>query len=184
MNFEFLFACQDDTETNMNQVLTESLVDALENAQDNFDEDTVDDMIQFSHEYHEEGYTLIGFNVELELPDTFSHGESVIEDFVNTIRDKVPKSHVVKFEDPLLRKFLAERSAEIFDIEMKLRRVLSIIYLNAYQGEEPFRLLRDEEVKRRCCMNPIAGMVLACCWFVSCFFRSAPIGVCPDESFD
>ena len=37
---------------------------------------------------------------------------------------------------------------------------------------------------RRCCMNPIAGMVLACCSFVSCFFPSAPIGVCPNGSFD
>ena len=36
----------------------------------------------------------------------------------------------------------------------------------------------------RCCMNHIAGMVLACCFFVSFFFRSAPIGVCPDGSFD
>ena len=36
----------------------------------------------------------------------------------------------------------------------------------------------------RCCMNHIAGMVLACCSFVSFFFRSAPIGVCPDGSFD
>ena len=36
----------------------------------------------------------------------------------------------------------------------------------------------------RCCMNPIVGMVLAYCLSVSCFFRSAPIGVCPAGSFD
>ena len=44
--------------------------------------------------------------------------------------------------------------------------------------------VRNFATSRRCCMNPIAGMVLACCWFVSCFFRSAPIGVCPAGSFD
>ena len=36
----------------------------------------------------------------------------------------------------------------------------------------------------RCCMNHIAGMVVACCFLFSCFFRSAPIGVCPAGSFD
>jgi Ser/Thr protein kinase RdoA (MazF antagonist) len=37
---------------------------------------------------------------------------------------------------------------------------------------------------RRCCMNHIAGMVFACCLFVSCFFLSDTIRVCPDGSFD
>ncbi len=36
----------------------------------------------------------------------------------------------------------------------------------------------------RCCMNHISGMVLACCLFVSCFFLSDRIRVCPNGSFD
>ena len=140
MNFEFLFACQDDTETNMNQVLTESLVDVLENASDYSYEDEVGDMIQFSHERRGDGFTLIGFTIE--LPETLSHDESIIDDFTIAIRNKAPESHVVKFEDPLLQAKLAKWAAEIFALEMKLRRVLSIIYLNAYQGHEPFSLLR------------------------------------------
>ena len=44
MNFEFLIACQADAETNMNQVLAESLVDALENASDYSYEDEVGDL--------------------------------------------------------------------------------------------------------------------------------------------
>ena len=145
MNFEFLIACQDDAETNMNQVLTESLVDALENASDYSYEDEVSDMIQFSHERRGDGFTLIGFTIE--LPETLSHGESIIDDFTIAIRDKAPESHVVKFEDPLLQAELAKWAAEIFALEMKLRRVLSIIYLNTYQGHEPFSLLRDETAK-------------------------------------
>ena len=46
------------------------------------------------------------------------------------------------------------------------------------------RVLEKCGFQWRCCMNPIVGMVLACCLSVSCFFRSAPIGVCPDGSFD
>ena len=38
--------------------------------------------------------------------------------------------------------------------------------------------------KRRCCMNHVSGMLVECCFLFSCFFRSAPIGVCPDGSFD
>ena len=145
MNFEFLIACQVDPKTNMNQVIMESLIDALENVSDDFDKDAVGNMIQFSHERPRNGFTLIGFAIK--LPEELSHAESVIDNFASTIRDKAPKSHVVKFEDPLLKAKLAKWAAEIFALEMKLRRVLSIIYLNAYQGKEPFSLLRDETVK-------------------------------------
>ena len=47
----------------------------------------------------------------------------------------------------MLRIELAGYAKEIFALEMKLRRVLSIIYLNAYQGQDPFNLLREEKVK-------------------------------------
>ena len=145
MNFEFLIAYQVDPKTNMNQVIMESLIDALENVSDDFDKDAVGNMIQFSHERPRNGFTLIGFAIK--LPEELSHDESVIDNFASTIRDKEPKSHVVKFEDPLLRARLAKWAAEIFALEMKLRRVLSIIYLNAYQGHEPLSLLRDETAK-------------------------------------
>lgn len=147
MNVKFLITCQVGDETNMNQVLTESLIDALENISDDFDKDAVGDMIQFSHERRRDEFMLIGFAIE--LPEELSHDESVIDNFASTIRDKEPKSHVVKFEDPLLRARLAKWAAEIFALEMKLRRVLSIIYLNAYQGEEPFSLLRDDKISLR-----------------------------------
>ena len=91
MNFEFLIACQADAETNMNQVLTESLVDALENASDYSYEDEVGDMIQFSYERRGDGFTLIGFTIE--LPETLSHGESIIDDFTIAIRDKDPAKY-------------------------------------------------------------------------------------------
>ena len=145
MNIEFLITCRAGNKTNMNQILTESLIDVLENTSNYSDKDTVDNMIQFSHERHRNGFTLIGFAIK--LPEKLSNAESIIDNFVNTIRDKDPKSHVVKFEDPLLRARLAKWADEIFALEMKLRRVLSVIYLNAYQGEEPFSLLRDEKVK-------------------------------------
>ena len=144
MNFEFLIAYQVDPKTDMNQVIMESLIDVLENESDDFDKDAVGGMIQFSHERRRDEFMQIGFAIK--LPEELSHDESVIDNFASTIRDKEPKSHVVKFEDPLLRARLAKWAAEIFALEMKLRRVLSVIYLNAYQGEEPYSLLRDDNV--------------------------------------
>ena len=72
--------------------------------------------------------------------------ESVVADFTKELHDSPPVVHAVKFEDLLLRAELAERAAEIFVLEMKLRRVLSHMYLNAYQLKEPFNLLKDETV--------------------------------------
>ena len=40
------------------------------------------------------------------------------------------------------------------------------------------------EFNWRCCMNHIAGMVLACCLFVSFFFLFDTIRVCPNGSSD
>ena len=154
MTFEFLIACHPVPETNIKQILTDLLTEALDSNSNEFDDVVIADMIQFRHEYFgnefidNEGvttrYVLIGFALELNGID---FTRDVVDYFASSLPDTSPIYHVVKFEDPLLKEYLAERADEIFDIEMKLRRALSIIYLNAYQGEEPFRLLRDEEVK-------------------------------------
>ena len=152
MTFEFVIACRTMPGTNIKQVLTGPLISALEDTQNDFNEGMVADMIQLRSERiggealaDDEGtgnLVLIGFAVE--LPDeTVSMGR-VIDAFVESLPTTPPIFHAVKFEDPLLREELAERAAEIFELEMKLRRVLTIIYLYSYQGEDPFELLRDE----------------------------------------
>ncbi len=160
MTFEFLIACC-PSGTNIKQILTDLLTDllteALRSNSNEFDDGVIADMIQpllrySGNEVIDNGdmtssYMLFGF--ALELPDEIDRAKDVVDDFTASLLgpDTSPIYHVVKFEDPLLKKDLAERAAEIFDIEMKLRRVLSIIYLNAYQDDEPFNLLRDEKVK-------------------------------------
>ena len=73
--------------------------------------------------------------------------ENVIADFAKDLQYSPPVFHIVKFEDPLLQADLAERAAEIFVLEMKLRRVLSFMYLAAYQLRDPFDLLGEEQVE-------------------------------------
>ena len=151
MIFEFLLTCRVTPETDIRQALTGSLAEALENSQNEFDEDAVNDWIQLRHERargisvdDEETvqHRIIGFSVE--LPEEIVPNEEIIENFIKKLSDF--EFHIVKFEDPLLQTKLAERAKEIFDLEMKLRRVLSIIYLHAYQNRTPFDLLREEKI--------------------------------------
>ena len=86
--------------------------------------------------------TLIGFGIE--LPERAA-SIAIVNDFVDNLQDNEYVSHILKFEDPLLEAKLAERAKEIFFLEMKLRRVLSFIYLRAYEGDHPYKLLRDEK---------------------------------------
>ena len=152
MTFEFLVACRTTVETDVRQTLTDLLVGFLEDKQNSFNEGVLDDLVQIRHQRPVAGEsgntgtngnaTLIGFTVE--LPDDTRDAVDVVSDFVNALPDAPPISHVVKFEDPLLEAYLTERASEIFALEMKLRRVLSFVYLNAYQLEDPFNLLWEE----------------------------------------
>ena len=65
------------------------------------------------------------------------------------------------------------------------RQYWNVDQYNRPTCEKPEDACRDNLLSDwRCCMNHIAGMVVACCFLFSCFFRSAPIGVCPAGSFD
>ena len=151
MTFEFLIACRMTPRTDMGQVLTELLVRILEDNQNDFDEGTVADMVQLRHERSGKilddndmtsCHTLIG--LAIELPDEIDFKADVIDAFAKSLPETPPVFHAVKFEDPLLQAELAQHAAEIFALEMKLRRVLSLIYLHAYLGADPFDILRDE----------------------------------------
>jgi hypothetical protein len=53
----------------------------------------------------------------------------------------------VKFEDSILQEELLQYASELFVLEMKLRRVLTVIYLHAYQDGDPYDLLHEETVQ-------------------------------------
>ena len=152
MTFEFLIACWMTPETDIRQVLTELLATVLEDHQNEFDEAFVTEMIQLRYERMggeviegndlASSHSLVGFAIE--LPDKTELIAEVIDEFAKSLPEIPPVFHAVKFEDPLLQAELAERAKEIFSLEMKLRRVLSLVYLHAYQDGDPFDLLREE----------------------------------------
>jgi hypothetical protein len=91
------------------------------------------------------GSILFGF--ALELPDDPDLSRAVIKKFVETLGNSDSVTHLLKFEDPLLYEDLARWGTEIAALEIKLRRVLSIIYLHAYRDGNPYDLLCEEIVK-------------------------------------
>lgn len=155
MTFEFLIACWMTPGEDITPVLRELLGRALEDNQNDLDFDDLENMIQLRYQREgeessddsDEASRLVLIDFAIELPDEIELKAEVVEDFAASLPETPPIFHVVKFEDPLLKSELADRASEIFSLEMKLRRILSLIYLQAYQGEDPFNLLRDEVEK-------------------------------------
>ncbi|TRU23730.1 MAG: hypothetical protein EWV92_13010 [Microcystis aeruginosa Ma_MB_S_20031200_S102] len=154
MIFEFVMVYQQDSDTDIRQILIDTLTTSLQDNYDEFEPDTVEQMIIFqtqriaNQSTNQDGNTtqtiILGFT--LDLPEEVNEAQTVVEEFAKALTEETtPISHIVKFEDSLLQADLARWSAEIFAIEMKLRRVLTLIYLNAYQGLEPYKLLKDEK---------------------------------------
>ena len=121
MIFEFLIACNLPTELD-EETVRQSMVNDLSEILDYNQIDFDDSMIQIRHKRIANEVsgdddttpedTVVGFF--LELPDGTIDSEKVITDFTEALQDNPFISHVVKFEDPLLRAELAERADEIF----------------------------------------------------------------------
>jgi hypothetical protein len=86
------------------------------------------------------------FGFALDLPEETASARIVVDEFVEHL-NTAPVIHLVKFEDPLLRANLAGWAEEISALEMQLRRALTLVYLHAYQGGDPYDLLFEESVQ-------------------------------------
>ena len=155
MIFDFLIVCAVDSDYDLDPVLCDLLAEVLGNSPYDLDETDAWHLIDIVHERHRnqpEGggsasYLVTGFRLDLPYEDRIAR--LVVDTFSDILADLDEVCHVLKFEDPLLQIELAERAMEIFQLEMKLRRVLSLIYIDAYYDGGFFNLLRDEEVTLR-----------------------------------
>ncbi|AFZ15002.1 hypothetical protein Cri9333_4211 [Crinalium epipsammum PCC 9333] len=156
MMFEFLILYRKEPDTNIHEVLSDTLTTVLQDNLNEFESEEVQQMIILSTErlgnqsVDESGNSsqnvLLGFS--LDLPNETNEPQTVVYEFAKALIDNTnPISHIVKFEDSLLQANLAHWAEEIFALEMKLRRVLTLIYLYAYQDENPFDLLCEESTQ-------------------------------------
>jgi len=134
-------------------LLLDRLSDALDANQNVFDTETIARMltpdvqrIAFAPtgEPLQDAATLYGFI--LELPAETARPENVVEEFTAALSKTPPITHAVKFYDSLLLRHNARLAEELFELEMKLRRVLSIIYLHR-SPMKPYELLCDDVEK-------------------------------------
>ncbi len=148
MKVEFLIVChpEDVSEDSLREVLQQTLANNL----DDKSLDELTDSIRFTHLREianpngDPPRVIRAF--DLMLPEETTYPDRVIKEFADTVRDSEGVDHLLKFyDDILLEKHIAHQR-ELFAFEMKLRKALSIIYLNSYT-ERFYELLRDETTK-------------------------------------
>lgn len=154
MTFRFLIVCWTTPKTEIVKVVTDVFTEARENIGFDLEDEALAYVMSCRHlrlvdectdSQGKKARRLLA-DIVLDLQET-EFAKDLIEEFIDRLNASPISHHVVKFEDPLLQNELARRSAEIFALEMKLRRVLSFIYLHASKGKDPFDLLRDETIK-------------------------------------
>ena len=141
--------------------LMEVLLDSLSQAyQDNYDEPPeIEELLQFidiryskkhvrPSEEGESGETcsICGFSVDFDAEEE-NVAENLVKGFCESLEqnDEVIE-HVLKLNDPYLRKINRKYADEIFEIEMKLREAISLIFLDTY-GDNFYNLLTEVNVK-------------------------------------
>lgn len=154
MIFEFLIVVRLAEDTEIVDVIHECLTKVLEDNLNEFNDEAVRRMViprmqrlgDYDAEENCNPHCRMLFGFALELPEETAFARIVVDEFADAL-NAPPIIHLVKFDDPLIRADLARWADEIYALEMKLRRVLSFVYLNAYQDGDPYELLREESAQ-------------------------------------
>jgi len=132
--------------SNIKRVLTLCLGNTYRDETDiDYDEHSLDSMvlIRYSKQQSDE-LRITGFTIEFD--DVGKDLTSLIESFTEILQQEEAIVHILKFSDPSIQKSHLEYAQEIYDIEMKLREVLSFIFIEVY-GQSFYNLLQDVDVK-------------------------------------
>ena len=142
---DYLVVCSD--EMDLMELLTEALKNALEGVDDEPPE--AEELSQYiTIRYttpREDSHRICGFSVEF---DSAAGGiGELIHDFSQSVADCTDEGieHLLKLNDPQLQRTLRDYGEEIFEIEMKLREALSLIFVDTY-GQDFYTLLKDVNI--------------------------------------
>ena len=135
-------------ELDLMDLLTEMLKNALEDVDDEPpEEEELSQYITIRYTTpREDGRRICGFSVEFDSV-VGGMGE-LIHDFSQSVADCTDEGirHLLKLNDPQLRRTLRDYGDEIFEIEMKLREALSLIFVDSY-GQNFYTLLKEVRVE-------------------------------------
>lgn len=154
MMFEFMIAYHHAVNTEIVELIRDTLSKVLEDNLNEFDGEAVVRMVvpglkrRGDYVVGEDGdeFQRVLFGFTLDLPDETASMRTVVDEFSEAL-NTAPVVHLVKFDDPLIQADLARWADEIYALEMKLRRVLTLVYLHAYQDGDPYDLLREESTQ-------------------------------------
>lgn len=152
---DYLVVCSGEMNLSGEMGLIELLAEVLKNALESVDDEPPADEVleqQITIRYiktREDGRWACGFSV------TFDSAEEQMEDLINNFSEFVADytadctddriKHLLKLNDPQLQRTLRDYGKELFDIEMKLREALSLIFIDTY-GKDFYELLNETNV--------------------------------------
>lgn len=160
MKVDFLTFFEKGPEFDLHGIIAECLWTAYE---DNYDEapeqDDLDRAINIRYvRWHQqvdsaEGENgteryVAGLSIDFNAEDS-DEGERLAKGFCRELVERKEEgiSHVLKLNDPYMREINHRYAGEIFEIEMKLREAISLIFIDTY-GEKFYDLLRETVVNR------------------------------------
>lgn len=153
---DYLVVCSSEMdlsgEMGLIEFLTEMLQSALETVDDELPEvDELEKYITIRYtKPREDGRWACGFSIE------FDRAEEEIEDLIDNFSESIADytadctddriKHLLKLNDPQLQHTLRKYGKEIFEIEMKLREALSLIFIDTY-GKDFYHFVNETTVK-------------------------------------
>ncbi len=159
MKVDFLVFYTKVSASEIHRIISESLQLAYE---DNYDEppeiDSIDTAIDIRYvklhskpqedegQVQDENY-IVGLTIDFDTEDE-SLGNGLVKAFCEQLVAQTENGilHVLKLNDPYLKMRNSVYASELFEIEMKLREAISLIFLDTY-GSDFYNLLSDVLVK-------------------------------------
>lgn len=148
---KFLTIC--DAEFNqavIREVLISNLSESLLNDLDEIDEANLENSLEITMFKTVLFMTTVNETIhhticcfKLEIPEEVENFQLVIDNFVSLLEADEGFKHILKFYDEHLLKSNLEFIPKLFELEMKLRKAISIIYLSTY-WDGYYDLLRDD----------------------------------------
>ena len=152
---DYLVVCSGEMDLSGEMGLIELLTEMLKSALASVDDEPLADEVpeqQITIRYtqtREDGRWACGFSVEFDsveerMEDLINNFSEFVADYTADCTDDRIK-HLLKLNDPQLQRTLRDYGKEIFDIEMKLREALSLIFVDTY-GKDFYELLNETNV--------------------------------------
>lgn len=151
---DFLIICEPDlNQEAVQEILNSKFYEALQNDLDEIDETILENCVEvaifkmetFNISNDETTqHTLCCFN--LNIPLEVENPQLVIEYFASLLESFEGIKHILKFYDDHLLENNLKFIPRLFELEMKLRKAISIIYLFSYY-DDFYNLLRDDSIE-------------------------------------